>query len=127
MSIMEMQSNIFDAGRNRVSKYYLGERFVLNTQQYLRQSVCGQLLWRAVFELLPVHVIFVVDDEVLGQVFSTSTKIFDWQYNSINVSCSPSSSCYYYQKVKEAKPGNLQTNAYSFGYQAAFNRDVLSH
>jgi len=61
VSIMEMQSNIFDAGRNRVSKYYLDECFVLKIHQYLRQSVHGQLLWRAVFELLPLNAIFVVD------------------------------------------------------------------
>jgi hypothetical protein len=127
VSIMAMQSNIFDVGRNRVSKYDLDERFVLKTQQYLRQSVHGWLLWRAVFEMLPVHAIFVVDGEVLGQNFSTSTKVFDWQHNSINVSYSASLSCYCYWKDKEAKPGKLQTKACSFGYRAAFNRDVLSH
>jgi hypothetical protein len=124
---MNMQSNIFDAGRNGVSKYYLDERFVLKTQQYLRQSVHGWLLWKTVFELLPVHAIFVVDGEVLGQVFPTGTKVFDWQYNSINVSCSPSSSCYCYRKDKETKPGNLPIRACSFGYRAAINGDVLSH
>jgi len=31
------------------------------------------------------------------------------------VSCSPSSSCYCYQKDKEAKPGSLQTRVCSFG------------
>lgn len=127
VSIMEMQSNIFEVGRNGVSKYYSDEHCVLKTQRYLKQSVFGRLLWRAVFELLPVCAIFVVDGEVLGQVFSTSTKVFDWQHNSINVSCSPSSSCYCYQKDKEAKPGNLQTKACCFGYWAAFNKVVLSH
>jgi hypothetical protein len=127
VSIMEMQSNIFDVQRNGVSKYYLDECFVLKTQQYLRHSVHGQLLWRAVFELLPLHAIVVADGEVLAQDFSTSTKVFDWQHNSINASCSPSLSCYCYWKVKEAKPGNLQTRACSFGYRAAFNRVVLSN
>jgi hypothetical protein len=41
VTIMEMQSNIFDAGMNGVSKYYLDKRFVLKSQQYLSQCMAG--------------------------------------------------------------------------------------
>lgn len=62
---MEMQSDIFEIGRNWVFQYYLDQHFVLKTQQSVRQSVCGLLLWRAVCEMLALHVIFVVHSVVL--------------------------------------------------------------
>jgi len=48
---------------------------------WLRQLGAGHSLWRTRFDRGPVHVRFVVDHTVLGQVSLTVLLFLPWQYN----------------------------------------------
>ena len=63
-----------------------------------------------------IHMRFVVVEVTLRQVFLTVLWFFPCQYHATSSPYS-SSVCCSYQKYKWEKPGNLQTNHCSFGYQ----------